>query len=439
VQKFGGAALADGAGVERACHLVAASRERRGTGPVVVVSAHSGVTDRLEELARAAAGGSYSLDRVRIRHRSLLAELGLASDLLDRYWRELASLLGGVQDRRRVEAAELDLVLSYGERLSARIVARVLARLGIPATPVDAWDLGLLTDSRHGSARPLEGIADSIRDALAQVPGVAVVTGFLAKDRRGNLTTLGRDGSDLTAALIAEALGACELQYWKTVPGILSADPEVIAGAHLLEAVTPLEAAELAFHGAQILHPAAVAPARRARVPIRVADVRAPEAPGTRFREEVARSAPIALATRRDVLALRIEVPSPGQRGERAARLFTVLDAHGVTHGLTFADGCMVEALVEPGPSVPAALADLAGETSIERDLATLALVGEGIGGDGALAREVLATLEGVAVEPRRLALSGRAASLAVAVARGDLPRAAGALHDSLVAARVEN
>jgi len=302
VLKFGGAALADGPAVERVCAIVARQVAKDEPPPVVVVSAHRGVTDLLESVARAAAEGRSEGRLVRIRHRSLLAQLGMPSDFLDRYWRELDRLLGQLRLRASgtLRPAELDLTLSYGERLSARIVAGALERAGVAAVPVDAWDLGLITDSTHGDARPLDGSARSIRSAIAEMRGVAVVTGFVAKDLRGNLTTLGRNGSDLTASTLAEALGAAELQFWKPVAGILTADPELVPDAEPLECVTHAEAAELAFFGAAVLHAGAIAPAVRAGTTVRVCSFERWSEPGTVLVTDCERRAPISVVCRQE-------------------------------------------------------------------------------------------------------------------------------------------
>lgn len=431
VLKFGGAALADGPSVRRACRIVA---EGAAAGPpVVVVSAHRGVTDLLETVALAAAAGRIEAAGVRIRHRSLFAQLGLPSELLDRFWRELLQLLAQVRERGSLGAAELDLALSFGERSSARVVARVLDGLGVPATPVDAWDLGFLTDSNHGRARPLEGIDAAIRAALEEVPGVPVVTGFLAKDRRGNLTTLGRNGSDVTASVIAEAIGARELEFWKAVGGILTADPALVPDARTLASVTYDEAAELAFHGARVLHPAAIAPAVRARAAVRVRDVHAPDDPGTAFTPAAVRAGPVSVASRAAVLRLELCVDAPERRGERAARLFDVLDACGVGHGLLSASGERICAFVEPGPGIPAALAELGPGARVVGDLATVALVGHGLGASRDLARRALDRLQDAGVTVQHAFLGARAASQAFVVAAADLERAVRALHDGVL------
>jgi aspartate kinase len=296
VMKFGGAALADGPAVERVCGLV---RDFGGDRPIVVVSAHQGVTAMLDAHARAATQGAIDSDRFRIRHRGLLRQLALDAELLNRYFAELVSLLGEIARRQRLLPGERDLVLSYGERMSARIVAHALKKIGVPATPADAFDLGLTTDSNHGAARPLPESRVAVRAALLEIPGVPVVTGFLAKDLHGNLTTLGRNGSDLTAALVAEAVGATQLELWKAVPGMMTADPALVPDARVIERLSFEDAAALAAQGAEILHPEALAPALRAGVAVRFLDVRAPRSAGTVLDAGSATAAPVGIAVRR--------------------------------------------------------------------------------------------------------------------------------------------
>jgi aspartate kinase len=362
VMKFGGAALADGPAVERVCAIV---RDFGGERPIVVVSAHQGVTALLDAVAQAAARGEPDGERVRIRHRSLLRQLGLQADLLDRYFAELASLLGESARRRELPLGDRDLVLSYGERMSARIVAHALKRAGVQATPVDAFDLGLTTDSNHGAARPLPESRGPIRAALLQVPGVPVVTGFLAQDRHGNLTTLGRNGSDLTAALVAEAVGARELELWKTVGGMMTADPAIVSDACVVERISFADAAALAAHGAEILHPDALAPVQRGGVAVRLRDVRDPEGAGTVVEWQPGPRAgpggstgPVGIAARRRLVCVPLADP---------AALDPVL--------CTFVDG-RARAYFVPGPSVDAWLARLEPRALLEKDLALAAVVG---------------------------------------------------------------
>lgn len=280
VLKFGGEALRDGPAVRRACEILLA---HGGPRPVAVVSAPAGVTEQLDEAAREAAAGRFGGERVRIRLRTLLRQLELESELLDRLLGELFGVLNALRERGRVDPAARDFVLSLGERASARIVARALRASGREATPVDAFDLGLTTDSNHGSARPMPGAAAVLAVRLAALPGVPVLTGFLAADRTGAVTTLGRNGSDLTATLAAEGLVAEEVQLWKPVDGVHTADPRLVPRARRLDRLDHAVAAELARRGASVLHPDALEPLQRCGIPVHLRCVHRPEAPGTRI------------------------------------------------------------------------------------------------------------------------------------------------------------
>ncbi len=434
VLKFGGAALADGPGVARACEIIARAAENP---PIVVVSAHQGVTDQLEAAARSAARGEIDARAIRVRHRTILAQLGLDAELCDRHLAELSELLARVHARGALQASELDFALSFGERMSARIVARTLRGMGLPATPVDAYDLGLLTDSNFGGAQPLDGTLASVAAAIRDVPGIVVVTGFLAKDRAGNLTTLGRNGSDLTASILAEAIGASELVFWKSVPGILTADPAIVPLAQPLARITYAEAAELSFHGARILHPAAIAPAVRAQIPVRVCDVHAPDQPGTTLVAERPRLGPVGIATRREVWLLELAIEDPDARAEQHSRLFGALQRAGATPGLIASTGERVSALLEPHGGIERVLAELGAGARLERDLGLAAVVGEQIGSDQRLAERALECLRDARVEVRHAWVGTRLSSQAFLVAARELPRAAHALHEALVGGRL--
>ena len=439
VLKFGGAALADGPSVRRACKIVAA---KGGHDPVVVVSAHEGVTDLLVEVAEAAAAGRDEGGRVRIRHRSLLSQLLLDAELCDRYLFELGQLLDGIRERGVVRPSELDFALSFGERMSARIVARALQASGVAATPVDAWDLGLVTDSRFGGARPVQGTLKAISDAIQEIPGVAVVTGFLAKDREGNLTTLGRNGSDLTAAILAEAVDAEELVFWKSVPGIMTADPVLVPEPRIVARMSYASAAELAFLGARVLHPSSIAPAVRAGIAVRVQSVFDPDSSGTLLSDKEPlwkdRGGPCSIASKRDVWRIELGIDSPDQRGERVASLFARLERAGVTPGLISVGGERIAALVDPGPGVEGILrASEAPSPRLERNLGLVAVVGESVGGDRLLAQSSMEHLRAARVEVREAWTGARRCSQAFLVAAHELPRAAGALHDALIGGRL--
>ncbi len=366
--KFGGAALRDGAAVRRACEVV---RAHGGPDPLVVVSAHEGITRLLLRAAEEAAGGRVDSTAVRLRHRSILAQLALPPELLDRLLAELQTVLVHVAAERRSDRRRRDFVLSFGERMSARVVAAHLRSRGVHATPVDAFDLGLASETRGGLTLPSDGARERVRAAVGAVPGIPVVTGFLALDDEGHVTTLGRNGSDLTAVWLGAALGAREVHLWKEVDAICSADPRIVPAARPLPRLSYQAAAELALHGADVLHPAAMEPARRADLVVRVRSIADPEAPGTTIGPGSGDD-PLALAHRRRVALVR----RPGG-GAPPAALPDACRAAGLEPFPCAGPGGEDLLLLpdpEPGPGDP--LPALAQGLELERGLASVALVG---------------------------------------------------------------
>ncbi len=429
VLKFGGAALADGPGVRRCAELTLAYGGER---PVVVVSAHLGVTDLLDTIARSAADGQLEGDRVRLRHRTLLRQLALEPELLDRHFTELFNLLAGVKERGKLAPSERDLVLSFGERMSARVVAQTLRGMGALATPVDAFDLGLVSDSNHGAARPLPESRAFVRTALNEVPGIPVVTGFLAKDALGNLTTLGRNGSDLTAALVAEAVGAGELHLWKAVGGIMTADPKIVSDARVVESLGFVEAAEFAFHGAQVLHGAALEPAQRANVTVRLLDVNEPQSGGTMLTTHTRGAGPIGIAARRKLVRIDLELGDSDERGERMARLFDALARHHVELGPVSIGAERVSVYAPPSTAIDAVVSEFGARARTNTELSLAALIGRSVGGDRNLSQHAMTLLDQAGVELVDAFVGTRAPSQVFIVPAGELETAVRALHAGL-------
>ena len=443
VLKFGGAALADGAGIRRVGSILAA---RGGARPVAVVSAAAGVTELLLQVAAAAVEGRSELDRVRVRHRTLLAQCGLEQELLNRLLGELASVLEGIRGRRAITPAERDFVLSFGERMSARIVAAALRSGGRAATPVDAFDLGLISDSNHGRARPILGTGATIRQALAQVPGVPVVTGFVAKDAAGNLTTLGRNGSDLSASLLAEACGAREVQFWKVVGGVMSADPTIVADARSIARLSYAQAAEYAFRGANVLHPGALEPLERARIPARVLCFADPDGEGTWIGPETCAdgsreiaedeqregACAVGVTAKRGACLVRIDVGALEDRARRASELFAELARAELEPSWLVAGPREVSFACAWSDELAALLARQTLTASVERALALVALVSPNT-------HEIDAAgcaLEEAGLDVRAQWAQSERSSAVFAVAESSLPTAIRAVHAAIFQAR---
>ncbi len=175
----------------------------------------------------------------------------------------------------------LDYISSYGEQLAAPILAGVLRDMGIPSQPYTGSEAGIVTDSNYGDAKPLEKTYIQIPQRLLPLKGVPVVTGFIAKDEKGTITTLGRGGSDLSASLIGAAIDADEIWFWKETSGIMTTDPKIVPETKTIPIISYREAMELSYFGAKVLHPRAIEPAIRKGIPVRVKCTFDPDAPGT--------------------------------------------------------------------------------------------------------------------------------------------------------------
>lgn len=431
VMKFGGASLRDGPAIERVAELVLGAA--RAGRVALVVSAQEGVTAQLARAAEdAARGGLEAWDTLRVRHRSALAQLGLASDLLDRHLFELRAILEELRAHPRRDRAMRDYVLSFGERMSARVVAAVLRRRGQAAAPLDAYDLGMTTAARRGEGTLLAAPRPGLRAELEAVPGIPVVTGYLALDPAGQLTTLGPNGSDLTAVWLGEALQAEQVVLWKAVAGFLSADPELVPEARLIPVLGRAEAVEFALHGAEVLHAGALEPAERGGIVVRVADVAAPDLPGSRIEAATPHAGPLGLAHRSELALYRETLALGRNHGEQLAELFAALAEDGLEPYRVAFDASELVALVPDDERLSEFVAARA-RVRVERGLGSLAVIGRELEGAALTARVcALAARAGATLVP---APGGQGASRAFLTSAAQLPGALRALHAGLFGA----
>jgi aspartate kinase len=278
VMKFGGSSVGTPDKIKRCINIVENQIDRK---PVIVVSAHGKTTDNLIESAKKALTGTVETENIRHYHQGLAEGLGIERVLIDPLMCDLENLLRGISLIKELTPRTLDHVMSFGERISSLIFAAAMTNKDIWAIPVNSYDIGLLTDSGFGSATPLNGIEEEINKNIANLSGVPVITGFIAKDKKGNITTLGRSGSDFTASLIGAAVHAEEIQIWKDVDGVMTADPSVCSNAQNIPVMSFSEASELSYYGAEVLHPSTLVPAMKNKIPVKVANTLKPEEAGT--------------------------------------------------------------------------------------------------------------------------------------------------------------
>jgi aspartate kinase len=436
VQKFGGTSVGGADPIRRLGRIVSATLARR---PIVVVSAVGGVTNRLfhmGELARAGGEWQSELEALVAQHRGLVAELGLETSPVEKLLAELSDLVRGIALIRELTPRTLDQLASFGERLAARIVAAQLSKEGTEARALDAWEAGLVTDGRFGSARPLPESEAAIRAALGAVRGVPVITGYIGKDAQGSITTLGRGGSDFSAAIFGAAAGVEEIQIWTDVDGVMSADPRIVPEARHVPTLSFAEAAELAFFGAQVLHPATMVPAIAKAIPIRVLNSFRPEFAGTTV---VARLAPAERAVKSITSKERIAVvnivaaPMLLQYGflERIADVFA---RHEIVVDMIATSEVSVALTTDASARLEPVCNELArfSEVGVAREVALVSIVGEELQDSLHVPREVLEVLDTLRVRVEMISYGATRNNLSLVVPRGRVREAVRALHARL-------
>ena len=429
VMKFGGSSLADAPCLRQAASLVEAARAQ---GPLVVLSAMGRTTNALFDAAHQAEGGDLAgamagQRRLMAEHRQVAGELfdeavPLALDeALTGLFGELELLLRGVAMLRELSPRSLDAIASVGERLSTMIFAAFISAQWLDARTV------LRTDTRFGEAVPL--LKDIRR--LAQVhlvpglaPGRVVVTqGYIGATEDGLTTTLGRGGSDYSAALLGAALGAEEVQIWTDVEGVLTCDPRIVPEALPIPELTFAEAAELAAFGAKVLHPATIQPAVEAGIPVTVRHTGRPQGRYTTISAKARSGRPItALASRGPVTVLTASSSRMLAQSGFLARLFEVFGRRGVSVDLVATAEVSVSMTVDAGVDLGPLIQELRSFATVNthENRVIIAAVGERLQATPGLGARLLNQLGDINVEMISMGANEINLSLVVRQEQGD-------------------
>ena len=394
VMKFGGTSVQDAAAIDRAVAIV---RGRLPEKPVVVVSALSKVTDALLAIGRAAGDGdrdtALSLARaLRERHYNTASKL-LGTSVFTGFHAELEAefdaldeLLRGIAAVGEITPRTNDLVVSFGERLSSKIVASTLQARGMAAVHLDARDL-LVTDDTHTRAVPqFEETYERFRLQVAprvakgQVP---VLGGFIGSTRQGVTTTIGRGGGDFSAALAGAGLAATRIEIWTDVDGMMTTDPNLVREARRIKVISFEEAAELAYFGAKVLHPATVLPAVQRNIPVYVKNSRNPQCEGTcvQATAPACRNAFKAIAVKKRINLVDVAAARSLSTQGFLRSIFDTFDKHNLAVDAVSISGVSVSLTVDSSDGIPALAADLGklADVKYEGKKALVCLVGENI------------------------------------------------------------
>jgi len=291
--KFGGTSVGEADCIRRVADIVESHR-RAGDEVAIVVSACSKVTDQIIAVTDEVVTSKEQpligdlLRTMRTRHTRLLEEaapdyVDEATAVIDDRFVRLQNILSAVHTLKELTPRSRDYIISFGERLSAPIVSAALRQRGIPSVALDGAEAGIVTTANHGDARALPASEAKIRSRVTPLlaDSVPVIMGFMGATEQGVVTTLGRSGSDYSAAVLGAGIDADEIWIWTDVDGVMTSDPRIIRDARVLDDISYLEVMELSFFGAKVLHPRSVEPAMQKDIPIRVKNSFRPEVPGT--------------------------------------------------------------------------------------------------------------------------------------------------------------
>ncbi len=453
VMKFGGTSVADQPAIERLMGIVRAARQAAAQpeskdwrGPVVVVSALGGATDKLLKAATDAGGGNAQaaidvLRQLRARHLDVAGIIGQAPEraavdaFINQEFDELERVVGALAVLKEVTPRWLDVIAAAGEILSSRIVAAALTTHGLQATWVDARKV-IVTGDEHTAAPPLmkeTAVALSATvDPILADRRIPVLGGFVGANRDGVTTTLGRGGSDYSAAIVGACLGSSEIQIWTDVDGMLTADPRLVKNTQVVPHISFGEASELAYFGAKVLHPATILPAVAQNIPVRILNSRRPQdASGTLItRERPASSRPLtAVASKKAVTVVDITSTRMLMAHGFLARIFQAFEQHRTAVDVVTTSEVSVSVTVDDARRLPEIAASLREVADVTREdaMAIICAVGDGLQRDPAFVTELLQSLGGIPI--RMVSQAAARRNITLVIRESDLELALERVH----------
>jgi aspartate kinase len=432
VMKFGGTSVESAEAMRRVAAIVNARRDRH---PVVVVSAMGKTTNKLLATGAAASNGEADkalamLDELRGFHLRESAGLGVEA-AVQALFGELEALVRGLAVVGELTPRATDAISSYGERLSSVIVAAQFRKCGMDTAHVDSRRV-IVTDGRHTQAAPLFAATNArLREQVAPLPQVIVMGGFIAATEDGVTTTLGRGGSDYTASIVGAGIGAEEIQIWTDVDGMLTADPTIFPGGRRVDVCSFAEAAELAYFGAKVLHPATVLPAIEKNIPVRILNSRRPEVAGTLIvKDPPVSECPVrSIACKRNITLVNIVSTRMLMAHGFLRRIFEVFDRYETPVDMLATSEVSVSLTIDNASALDRIRGELAefADVSVQADQAIVCLVGENLRRSPDAAARAFSTLGGI--QPRMVSQGASQLNLGLVIDAADLHRAVESLH----------
>jgi aspartate kinase len=445
VMKFGGTSVEDPAAIRRTADIVK-GRVTQGKSPVVVVSAMAKVTDQLLRAAAAAAQGDRTgalaiSSRLRSRHRDTACDLvrkpedsAVLIGAIDQEFDSLDEVLRGLAALLELTPRISDLIVSFGERISSRIVAAAFIERGIHAAHLDAREV-IITGSEFQKAVPIDHLIEARAQQklvpLVEKHKVPVMGGFIASNEAGTTTTLGRGGSDYTGALVGGALNAEAIEIWTDVDGIMTTDPRICPDALRVKIVSFEEAAELAYFGAKVLHPATILPAVKKNIPVMVLNSRNAKCEGTRIASLAphCKSPFKSIAVKKKLSIIDVVASRMLMTHGYLSQIFAIFDKHKCAVDMVSTSEVSVSLTVDSNSSLPEIAADLSqlADVKYEGKKALICLVGEDIRGKSGMAAQVFNAVRHVNV--RMISQGASEINMSFMIEEDDAEEAVRSLH----------
>ncbi|GAA4132097.1 bifunctional aspartate kinase/homoserine dehydrogenase I [Sphingobacterium kyonggiense] len=458
ILKFGGTSVGSVESIQAVLQIVKQTYES-GEQPLVVLSAMSGITNLLTKMAEDAAAGLPFMDDLKsleTKHFDVVKKLIAVKyqnpvlTKLKLLVNELEDLLQGVFALRELSLQSKDLILSYGERCSNYLVSKIMEQ-EIPESEYINASYYIKTDSNFGNAHLNETLTNQLIQALAQTHSgkLLFVTGFIGSNEQGRVTTLGRGGSDYTAAIFGSVLNASAIEIWTDVNGMLTADPRVVKKAFSLPVLSYTEAMELSYFGAKVIYPPTMVPAFMKKIPIVIRNTFQPEFAGTRIQFESEKSGyPIkGISSISDVSVINLTGSGMVGKSGFSGRLFTLLAREQINvilitqssseHSITFAvnpnDAHKAVQLINTEFELEL-LANKLSVPVIEVDLGILAIVGENMKRTPGMSGRLFHALGRNGINVRAIAQGSSEFNISVIINKEDLAKALNAVHDAFFA-----
>ncbi len=437
VMKFGGTSVKDTEAYKRVAEIILAAKGKK----LIVVSAISGVTNLLTEINTFLETGKHdiamqSASEIELKHIEIVSGLDLEDELGDYIkdrFREVYDLIRAISFLGEITDKSRDMILSYGEIISSKILASYLNKK-TGTEHIDSREL-LKTDSNFTMAEVEYETSSELVNELVPTAlnndEIVVCGGFIASDDKGNTTTLGRGGSDYTAALFASMLGAERLEIWTDVDGIMSSDPRIVSNARRILRLSYIEAAELAYFGAKVLHPKTIYPAIKANIPVYIRNSFRPEVSGTEILNDIPDTKIIkSIAYRKGVTVINIHSNRMLGAYGFLFRVFEIFSKHRTSVDIVTTSEVSISLTIDNDEKLEDILEDLDefATAIVSFDKAIISAIGEGIRDTTGIAARFFGVLEGINV--KMVSIGASEVNISIVVDESDLEAAVETLHN---------